>query len=102
MQSVSGKAVRGAGVLDYFVSSLDRAPQNVALRVDTERWTYQHLSDLAMTWAQVVVRGSTAPPSGVGILADRTIVRYAGQLAALYAGAVVVPLSLDYPLERTR
>ncbi|MDW5329228.1 AMP-binding protein [Plantactinospora sp. KLBMP9567] len=86
---------------EWFAHGLHGGHDRIALRIGRASWTYGELHDLALCWAGTLVRRSGGSPAAVGVLASRTIEAYAGILAALYAGAVVVPLHPGYPAERT-
>ncbi|WP_149179198.1 amino acid adenylation domain-containing protein [Streptomyces sp. TRM49041] len=84
-----------------FHSSARRHPDRPALTLDGRTWTYAELDHLARRWAAALtaVRGR---PRRVAVLGHRSIVTYAGFLAALYTGATVVPLHTKYPAARNR
>jgi amino acid adenylation domain-containing protein len=61
-------------------------------------WTFGEVDALARDWSARIGRhGATA----VGVLAGRTASAYVGALAALYHGAVLVPLNPTFPAART-
>jgi amino acid adenylation domain-containing protein len=76
-----------------FESAADRHPEAVALEVGDESSTYRELRELAERLAGGL-------PRVVGLCANRTVTAYAGYLAALRAGARVIPLDPDGPFER--
>ncbi|WP_225840229.1 amino acid adenylation domain-containing protein [Streptomyces sp. NK08204] len=84
-----------------FRSSVGRHPHRAALLLGERVWTYAELDHLARQWAAALLRVN-ARPRRVGILGHRSIVTYAGFLAALYTGAAAVPLSSTYPVSRNR
>jgi amino acid adenylation domain-containing protein len=89
----------GTTLAGWFLRGLSIAREGIALRIGGDRWTYRELHETALTWA-----GSLRAAGGartVGVLTARTFEAYAGILAALYAGAVVVPLNPEFPLART-
>ncbi len=86
---------------DWFLAGLYRNPEAEALRIDQQRYSYRWLHERALAIAGDVV-ANTGRPRRVGLLASRTGQAYAGVIAALYAGAAVVPLNPDFPAERTR
>jgi amino acid adenylation domain-containing protein len=90
------------GVLtDWFGRGLRRDPAAVALRVGGREVSYGDLHRRALAVAGDLATGDGGPRR-VGLLTDRGESGYVGLLAALYAGAAVVPLQPDYPAERTR
>ncbi|MEU1709131.1 amino acid adenylation domain-containing protein [Streptomyces sp. NPDC005706] len=84
-----------------FLASVRRVPENPALSLHGRTWTYRELDGIARLWAGALTRPG-GRPGRVAILGHRSIVTYAGFLAALYAGATVVPLNKKYPVARNR
>ncbi|MEV6479339.1 amino acid adenylation domain-containing protein [Streptomyces sp. NPDC051576] len=84
-----------------FHASARRHPGRPALTLGDRTWTYAELDALARRWAGAL-RADGHRPARVGLLGHRSIVTYAGFLAALYAGATVVPLHTKYPVARNR
>ncbi|MFC4517272.1 AMP-binding protein [Streptomyces ehimensis] len=69
------------------------------MQVGSETHTYTQLHERALLWAGALAR---TRPRAVGVLCAKGLTAYTGVLAALYAGAAVVPLRPDFPLARTR
>nr|WTB28335.1 AMP-binding protein [Streptomyces sp. NBC_00830]WTB35747.1 AMP-binding protein [Streptomyces sp. NBC_00830] len=82
-----------------FLRGLARNPDGTALRVGAQTTTYTGLHDLALTWGGTLTQ---ARARTVAVLAGKNLTGYAGLLAALYAGATVVPVRPDFPLSRIR
>ncbi|MFJ6486749.1 AMP-binding protein [Streptomyces sp. NPDC091682] len=85
-----------------FLRGLAKSPDRAAVRVGTESLTYAHAHELALRWAGALTADAAGPPRAVGVLASKGVTAYVGILAALYAGAAVVPLRPDFPQARTR
>lgn len=85
------------GLAARFLRGLATAPDGVAVRLGAETLTYRRLHELALRWG-----GALTGHRAVGVLAGKGVTGYAGVLAALYAGAAVVPLRPDFPAARTR
>ncbi|WP_416955672.1 AMP-binding protein [Streptomyces sp. Agncl-13] len=81
--------------------SARRAPNKEALRIGSLSVSYGELIGTAERWAAVL---RTAHPAGtpqfIGVLCDRTLTGYTAVLAALCAGAAVVPFTPDTPSGR--
>jgi amino acid adenylation domain-containing protein len=95
---------RSAGartLASWFGAGLRAAPAGVALRIGRQEMSYTQVHELALAWAGTLLAAGTGQLDAVGVLASRTPESYIGILAALYAGATVVPLSPDFPVERT-
>ncbi|MEV6772000.1 amino acid adenylation domain-containing protein [Nocardia sp. NPDC051030] len=83
-----------------FLRSVRSVPERHAVRDGDRACTYAELHERALNRAGAVLAAADRPKV-VGVLADRSIETYAGLLAALYAGATVVPLHPDFPAQRT-
>jgi non-ribosomal peptide synthetase component F len=69
--------------------------------VESDRsWTFGEVDSLARSWAGQLHPLVGHRPSAVGVLAGRGATGYVGALAALYAGAVLVPLNPTFPAAR--
>jgi amino acid adenylation domain-containing protein len=86
---------------DWFTAGLHAAPDGTALRIGARAFSYTQVDELARVWAGTLLSASSGRLGPVGVLASRSIESYAGMLAALYAGSAVVPLSPDFPVQRT-
>lgn len=85
----------------WFARTADRFGDHTALEVGTEELTYGELRDLAERLAaRLVAANGGAPPGRVGLLASRSVTAYAGYLAVVRTGAVVVPLNPEFPPAR--
>ncbi|TXC93955.1 AMP-binding protein [Streptomyces sp. ISID311] len=85
-----------------FLRGVDLAPRNDAVRVGADSISYEQAHELALVWAGALLRAVRKPPGTVAVLAAKGIRAYVGILAALYAGATVVPLQPGFPPARTR
>lgn len=97
---MSGEPAGGLGA--RFLRGLAAAPDRSAFRVGDDELTYAQAHALALKWAGALVDLADGSPGAVGVLADKGTTCYVGILAALYAGATVVPLNPGFPIERTR
>jgi amino acid adenylation domain-containing protein len=91
----------GRALHEWFGSGLAAAPDGAALRIGEDTWTYARVHEMALSWAGTLQAASPERLRSVGVLAAATPECYVGILAALYAGAVAVPLSPAFPAERT-
>ncbi|SOE09520.1 amino acid adenylation domain-containing protein [Streptomyces sp. 2323.1] len=85
-----------------FLRGVDLAPRNDAVRVGADSISYEQAHELALVWAGALLRAVRKPPGTVAVLAAKGVRAYVGILAALYAGATVVPLQPGFPPARTR
>jgi amino acid adenylation domain-containing protein len=77
-------------------------PLEPALEVRDRTLSYEELLDLARRLATRLVAACGRRPRAVGLLATRSVAAYAGYLAGLCCGAVVVPLNPRFPAARNR
>ncbi|ONK14897.1 amino acid adenylation domain-containing protein [Streptomyces sp. MP131-18] len=92
----------GHGLHERFLRGLARSPGQTAIRVGSESLTYEELHERALQRAGELTAQAPRGPHAVAVLADKGLTAYVGILAALYAGAAVVPLNPRFPAERTR
>ncbi|MFD9909378.1 amino acid adenylation domain-containing protein [Streptomyces sp. NPDC059063] len=92
----------GHGLHERFLHGLALSPTRTAVRVDAESLTYEEVHEAALRRAGALLSRSPQGPGAVAVLADKSPTAYVGILAALYAGAAVVPLNPHFPAERTR
>ncbi len=92
-------ATTGDGLHSRFLRGLAVSPGGAAVRIGTETITYTQAHEIALLWAGAL---AAAGARAVGVLAAKSVTGYVGILAALYAGATVVPLRPDFPEIRTR
>lgn len=85
-----------------FLETVERFPDNVALEIGDQRWTYRQLRERAASLAATLDTHSGAGPRMTGIYGSRSFTAYAGVLAALMRGHAYVPLNPADPAERTR
>jgi amino acid adenylation domain-containing protein len=86
-------AVRG--LAGRFAESARRYPDAVCVIDGEDTLTYAEMAGQAAALASVLGAGGV-----VAVLGEREAPTYRAYLAALYAGATVVPLSMDFPPER--
>jgi amino acid adenylation domain-containing protein len=75
-----------------------RAP---AVCVGKRSLTFEQVHEQALSWAGALLANAAEQPKAIGVLVGRSVEAYVGVLAALYAGAAVVPLRPDFPTSRT-
>lgn len=99
--TAAGEQPSGQSLHEWFSRGLAAAPEGIALRIGDRSWTYAQVHESALAWAGTLQAASPDRLGAVGILAAQTPECYIGILAALYAGAVAVPLSPVFPADRT-
>jgi len=97
-----GHALTGHALYGRFRRGLAAAPDRAAFRVGDEELTYAQADAMALRWAGALAELAGGRPKAVGVLAEKSATCYVGILAALCAGATVVPLSPDFPAVRTQ
>lgn len=101
MTANEGQTVPDRPLHEWFLRGLAAVPDGVALRIGDRSWTYAQVHEMALSWAGTLQDASPERLRAVGVLAAQTPECYVGILAALYAGAVAVPLNPTFPPERT-
>ena len=72
-------------------------PQDLALWIDSDEWSYAQLSEQVQSVAGWIIKTCENDNPRIGILAARHLTAYVGILAASYAGAAYVPLNVKAP-----
>jgi amino acid adenylation domain-containing protein len=85
---------------EWFARPAERRPDAPALDIDGEVLTYRDLRRCAEAVATTILAAHGSAPDRVVLLASRSVVAFAGYLAALRLGATVVPLNPTHPLRR--
>lgn len=85
---------------EWFAQSAARHGDAVALEVGGRTLTYRQLDRTADGFAADILGRCAGEPRRIGLYASRSLVAYAGYLAALRLGATVVPLNPSFPAAR--
>ncbi|MER5527458.1 amino acid adenylation domain-containing protein [Streptomyces sp. NPDC002677] len=85
---------------EWFAASVAEYPDHVALEIGADRLTYRELHDAAAGTAARLLTAAGGAPRRVGLLAERSVLAYAGYLAVQLLGATVVPLNPAFPPAR--
>ncbi len=83
------------GLYSRFLRGLALSPEGAAIRAGGLEVTYAEAHERALAWA-----GALAGSKAVAVLTGKSPTAYAGVLAALCAGAAVVPMRPDFPAVR--
>jgi amino acid adenylation domain-containing protein len=86
----------------WFRESARAHPDVPAIDMRGAAVSYRELLDIVERLAARVAAAAGGPPRQVGLLVSRSLAGYAGYLAALRLGAVVVPLNPAFPPARNR
>jgi amino acid adenylation domain-containing protein len=85
----------------WFADSADRTPAAPALELAEDVLTYGGLRDRVDAVATLILAANGGRvPKRVALLASRSLTAFAGYLAVLRLGAVVVPLNPGHPVHR--
>jgi amino acid adenylation domain-containing protein len=85
---------------EWFAASVAQFPDHPALEVGADRLTYRELHDAAERIAARLPATADGVPRRVGLLAERSVLAYAGYLAVQMLGSTVVPLNPTFPPAR--
>jgi non-ribosomal peptide synthetase component F len=89
-------------VVSVFREQVSRAPDNIALRFGTTRFTYLELDRRSNQWAHYLRGLGIVKGTPIAICLDRSAEMIICILGILKAGAVYVPVNPSYPAERIR
>ncbi|MFG3055729.1 amino acid adenylation domain-containing protein [Kitasatospora sp. NPDC048239] len=95
-------AERGRTLYEWFERSAQRTPDAVAVHLGGVDVSYGELHGYAEALAGRILRECDGPPRRVALLANRSLVAFAGYLAVLRLGAAVVPLNPSFPQVRNQ
>jgi amino acid adenylation domain-containing protein len=95
-------AVNTPTLYEWFARTADRIPDAPALDIGNEVLTYRSLRRCAEAVATRILAAHGDVPAQVALLASRSVVAFAGYLAALRLGATVVPLNPWHPTYRNQ
>ncbi|MFI9271510.1 amino acid adenylation domain-containing protein [Kitasatospora sp. NPDC052896] len=87
---------------EWFARTVARQPDAPALELGENSYSYHELSRIADQLAGRILALLGGPPARVALLASRSLVAYAGYLAAQRLGAAVTPLNPEHPAVRNR
>lgn len=87
-------------LISGFLKSVVQFPENPALNVGGDTYTYRELMAQVANIAAGIEKSQPQPQALIGVCADRSAPLFAGVLAALYSGAGYVPLNPDFPDRR--
>ncbi|MDP4146601.1 MAG: amino acid adenylation domain-containing protein [Bacillota bacterium] len=85
----------------FFLKSSKLYPDNYALSIENNKWTYSEIEDKARCWANVLLKNTNNSLSRVGVFGNKSYTAYVGVLSSLFSGATYVPLNEKFPKERT-
>lgn len=100
--SASDAAPAPAQLAAGFLASCLRFPGRPALEVEGQTYSYAALRAEVQRYVATLEEHAPSAPAFTAILAERSLVTYAGVLAALYRGHAYVPLNPAFPVERLR
>ncbi|WP_344820456.1 amino acid adenylation domain-containing protein [Actinoplanes cyaneus] len=87
-------------ILEEFDAAVRRSPSAVAVRFRSDSLTYGDLAVRVDRLARVLVARGAGPEKVVAVLLPRTGDALVAWLAVLRAGAIYLPVDVDYPAER--
>jgi amino acid adenylation domain-containing protein len=88
-------------VHELFEEQARRTPNSIAVILEREQVTYIDLDRRSNQLARYLRELGVGPEVVVGLFLERSLELVVGMLAILKAGGVYLPLSPDFPLERT-
>lgn len=89
-------------LVSLFEEQVARAPLNIALELNGQQLSYEHLNNSANFLAGLLRGKGVRPNDVVGLYLNRTFDMFISILAVLKAGACYLPLDTTYPHERLK
>lgn len=89
------------GLIGGFLRSCRKYPENQALQLENQSYTFRELGTLVFKLAHFIQEREQSPQPLAAVFAPRSLAAYAGILAVLASGRGYVPLNPSYPWERT-
>ncbi|UHA73128.1 non-ribosomal peptide synthetase [Paenibacillus sp. 481] len=93
---------RDKSISQLFEEQVERTPNQVAVRFDSQQLTYRELNERANQLARTLRAEGVAADQLVGILVERSLEMIVGIFGILKAGAAYVPIDPAFPVERIR
>ncbi|BAY66147.1 amino acid adenylation domain-containing protein [Calothrix brevissima NIES-22] len=87
-------------LVELFIHSARKYPDNIAISSAEEQLTYQQLDERSQQLAAILQQKGVGRETRVGIFQERSAALVISLLAVLKAGGTYVPLDPQYPLER--
>lgn len=84
-------------LVSLFEKSVSSAPNNIAVKVDGNEYTYAEVNSRANQLASLLKQNGTGPGDYVGIMVDRSVDMVTGTLGILKTGAAYVPFEVNVP-----
>ena len=84
---------------EYFLQSLQAFPQNDAVEVEGEKYTYQSFNQI-VSFLIASIQKQGIQNKAVVVWNDHFVYSYAGILAVLFSGNAVLPLETSWPVQR--
>jgi amino acid adenylation domain-containing protein len=85
-------------IINRFINSAILLPENIALEVNDQKYSYRQLGDLGKKLGTIILQSTRN--EFIGILAYRSLSVYGGILGALAAGKCYIPFNPKFPLNR--
>ncbi|HWX42424.1 MAG TPA: amino acid adenylation domain-containing protein, partial [Blastocatellia bacterium] len=92
----------GKSIWDQFEGQVEKYPSSIAISVDSDQWSYEHLGDRATRIAEAILNEFGFQENRIAILFETGAPMISALLGLLAAGKTYVPLEPAYPEERLR
>ncbi|TYS12997.1 amino acid adenylation domain-containing protein [Rossellomorea vietnamensis] len=89
-------------LVSIFEKTVDQSPGKIAVTTKNENLTYGELNIKANQLANFIINKGIEPDSVIALKCERSIDMMVGILGILKAGCAYLPVSPDFPTERTR
>ncbi len=89
-------------VVNMFERQVEATPDNTAVKMDDQEWTYSQLNQRANQLAHYLLARGVQRDQIIGVAVERSPQMLVALLGILKAGAAYLPLDVNYPPERLK
>ena len=87
-------------IVDLFEAQVQKTPDNIALKLESESISYQSLNERANQLAHYLIKEGVGQESLIGICINRSVNMIVAILGVIKSGAAYVPIDPTYPEDR--
>jgi len=89
-------------IIDLFEEQVEKSPDNVAVVYKDKKVTYKELNEKVNCLANYLIQKGVKKQQAIPVLLERSIDLIISMLAVIKIGAIYLPISTDFPIERIK
>lgn len=89
-------------IIELFEEQVNKSPENVAVIYGENQITYKELNEKANSVANYLIKQGIKKGENIPVLLERSLDLIISMIAIIKAGAVYVPISTDFPIDRIK